>query len=113
MLSKQKKLFKTGDVDKWEIALLVRVLTTFDLSTPSTSKLIDEQNSKIQKLTQIRNYVAHNAKHQVIPTDFQQFCGEIEDALLSIGESKEFIDRLKHGMQILSICTYFFSSTII
>lgn len=94
----QKARFYTGNIDEWDVSLLISVLRFSALSSAEVSRYPDIDKA-LQSIQEIRNnVVAHANDEKMNAADFQKSWGQLKKYLLVIGGSEDIIDATLTGM---------------
>lgn len=94
----QKAKFYTGNIDEWDISLLINVLRFSALSSAEVTRYRDIDDA-LRSIQEIRNsMVAHTNDEKINAADFQKTWEQLKQNLLAIGGSEEEIDATFTGM---------------
>lgn len=84
--------FNTGNIDDWDVALLVRVLRYSAVSSAELKRNPDKDKA-LCKIKEIRNnIIGHKANEKISNADFTLLWEDLKRCLLVIGGSEEDIN---------------------
>ncbi|XP_037027921.1 uncharacterized protein LOC119068449 [Bradysia coprophila] len=87
----QKALLRTGDVQKWDLRLLVDALKCYETDTVKSQ----EQQNAYQKLKQIHNEICYERQCIVNDNLFKKLWAETSEILISLGVKPRDVERVK------------------
>ena len=94
----QKAKFYAGNIEEWDVSLLINVLRFSDLSSAEVTRYPDIDDA-LQSIQEIRNnVVAHANDEKINAADFQKTWEQLKQNLLAIGGSADIIDATLTGM---------------
>lgn len=104
----QKLCLKSGDVNQWDITTLSGVLRNINFVITGVDnnpfqKRIRDENSKISRLTAVRNKIAHLPTTCVSAADFTDMWNEMVNILVSFGECEDDFNHLKTSDKIAGL----------
>ncbi len=93
----QKAKFYAGNIDEWDVSLLISVLRFSALSSVEVSRYPEIDNA-LRSIQEIRNNVVAHAKDKKLSaTDFKITWDELKLNLVAIGGSEDNIDATLTG----------------
>lgn len=96
-MNHEKQKFCSGNIEDWDVSLLVRVLL-FSAVSSVHLKLYPEKNDAICKIQEIRNrVVAHATKKKISKVDFRNYWELLKVNLMTLGATEEEIDSTLSG----------------
>ncbi|CAB4032574.1 Hypothetical predicted protein, partial [Paramuricea clavata] len=91
--TEEETIFNTGNIEKWDVSLLFRVLR-FSAVSSVELKLNPDKKVALCSIREIRNKIfAHAANEKVNDSDFKMLWGDLKCNLLVIGGSEEDINE--------------------
>ena len=92
LLNHEKQKFYLGNIDDWDVSLLIRVLR-FSLVSSTQLKLHPDKDDALCKIKDIRNKIVGHAKNNKInEVDFKLYWKQLKANLMIIGASENEID---------------------
>ena len=93
----QQAKYYAGDINEWDVSLLINVLRFSDLSSREVSRYPDIDDA-LRGIQEIRNTViAHANDKKINAADFKTTWTKLESFLVAIGGSKDDIDAMLPG----------------
>ena len=97
LLNHQKAIFYSGDINEWDVSLLISVLRFSALSSAEVTRHTDIDEA-LRSLQEIRNKMYGHAKNEKVSgSDFKTYWEQLSQNLLAIGGSKDDIDATMSG----------------
>lgn len=87
----QKKLWETGDIQKWDVPLMIDALKCFK----SKSRSSHEQLKSFNNLKEIRNQLSHHGGLEIDNKLFEKMWNSTSEALIILGASPVDLDNAK------------------
>lgn len=87
----QKKLLKTGDIQKWDVPLMIDALKCFKTKTKSSQ----EQHKHFNILKDARNELSHHGGLQIDDKMFEKMWSSTSEALINLGVSLDDLGKAK------------------
>lgn len=87
----QKNILKTGDIQKWDVPLMIDALKCFKSKSASNQ----EQHKSFNNLKEVRNQLAHHGGFEIDNKLFETMWSSTSEALLVLGISQDDLDKAK------------------
>ena len=98
LLKHEQPQYNDGNIDKWDVSLLVRVLRFSKVSSGKLAADPDKRDA-LGKIHEIRNKIfAHACDKRVNQVDFQRYWGDLKHSLMKLGATEEEIDETLIGI---------------
>ena len=95
--TEEETIFNTGNIEKWDVSLLFRVLR-FSAASSVELRLNPDKKDALCSIREIRNRIfAHAANEKVNDGDFEMLWEDLKCNLLVIGGSEEDINETLIG----------------
>ena len=97
---REKKVFETGDIDQWDLTLLVKVLRFTKVSQGVLEKdsCYKGYLNAMKSLKEMKNdLVSHRNKPELTDVKFKRYLSEMEAALNTLGLDKKSFDTAVNG----------------
>lgn len=89
--------FYTGNIDEWDVSLLIRVLRFTEVSSVELKRNPDIKTALENILETRNNVIAHAKNKKISDSDFKINWEKLKQNLLVIGGSEEMIDATLTG----------------
>jgi len=100
----QKKVFESGNAEKWDIALLSTVIKTIDKNMDGNHNFITSKVKRnIKNLVEFRNQYEHLPRQSLTKDQFTNLWKLARDSLVVLGGDEEEIDRIRTAENIQGI----------
>lgn len=94
----QKNLLKTGDIQKWDVPLMIEAIKCFNKVTKTKSesdKCFKEQLKGFNKLVEVRNKLSHHGGLEIDNKLFEELWNLTSEALIIFGIKQDDLDKAK------------------
>lgn len=94
----QKNLLKTGDLQKWDVPLMIDALKCFNKPTknmPESNNCLREQQKSFNKLIEVRNQLSHHGGLEIDKKSFEEMWNSVSEALIILGITQDELDKAK------------------
>lgn len=94
----QRKLLKTGDIQKWDVPLMIEALKCFKKQIKSkteTNSSLKEQIKSFNSLIEIRNKLSHHGGLEIDNESFEKMWKSASEALIILGIAQYDLDKAK------------------
>lgn len=91
----QKELLKSGDIEKWDLPLVIDALKCLPDLSETTTISIKEQHNSFYILKQVRNQLSHHAGLEIDNEMFENMWRSTAEVLIKFGVSHDVIDKAK------------------
>ncbi|KAG4066402.1 hypothetical protein HA402_007038 [Bradysia odoriphaga] len=92
----QKNLLKTGDIQKWDVPLMIEALKCFNKTTKTKSELGSKEQLKgFNKLVEVRNQLSHHRGLEIDNTLFEELWNSASESLIALGITRDDLDKAK------------------
>ena len=97
----EDKKYYTGDINKWDISLLIHVLR-FTAVSAAHLKLHPDIDTALRNIQDVRNnVVCHASEKKINEPDFQKLYKHLKESLVAIGGSEDTIDDALTGTYVI------------